>query len=200
VSAAVGLTVGAVVLAGGTGRRLGGIDKAEIEVGGRSLLEHVLSAVPAEVSVVVVGPQRATSRRVSWCREEPAGGGPLAAVAAGVRQLSTDLALLLTCDAPLVGDVSERLLDAARGAVEAGRDGVGTVLPSGVTPPLPVCVSRTALLAVLPGTVDNGRLWPVIEALDLDRQTVSEDSVWDIDTVADLEYVQRLFNASEEQA
>jgi len=35
----------AVVLAGGAGRRLGGVDKALVEVGGQDLLTRVLGAV-----------------------------------------------------------------------------------------------------------------------------------------------------------
>ncbi|WP_275693401.1 NTP transferase domain-containing protein [Nocardioides sp. TF02-7] len=46
----------AVVLAGGRGSRLGGFDKAGIEVRGRTLLEHALDAVVDAAEVVVVGP------------------------------------------------------------------------------------------------------------------------------------------------
>ena len=45
----------AVVLAGGTAARMGGADKAGIELGGRTLLQHALDAVVDAVEVVVVG-------------------------------------------------------------------------------------------------------------------------------------------------
>ena len=49
--------VAAIVLAGGAGRRLGGADKAALDVGGRTLLERALAAVSG-VPTVVVGPAR----------------------------------------------------------------------------------------------------------------------------------------------
>ena len=45
----------AVVLAGGQAARLGGADKASIEVDGRTLLAHALDAVIDAAEVVVVG-------------------------------------------------------------------------------------------------------------------------------------------------
>ena len=38
------LRLGAVVLAGGTAARMGGVDKASIEIGGVTLLERTLAA------------------------------------------------------------------------------------------------------------------------------------------------------------
>src|SRR4051794_27690959 len=73
----------AIVGAGGRGTRLGGVDKASLDVAGRSLLERVLDAVAAARTVVVVGDERPTGRPVRWTREQPAYGGPVAAAYAG---------------------------------------------------------------------------------------------------------------------
>ena len=73
----------AVVLAGGRARRLGGIDKPALAIGGRSLLEIALAACYPARYRVVVGPQRSTSEPVRWAQESPAGSGPLAALGAG---------------------------------------------------------------------------------------------------------------------
>jgi molybdopterin-guanine dinucleotide biosynthesis protein A len=79
------LTLGAVVLAGGGGARMGGVDKASIEVDGVTLLERTLAAVMAAGEVVVVGSEQVpTSRPVTWTREEPPGGGPAAGLLAGL--------------------------------------------------------------------------------------------------------------------
>lgn len=78
-----------VVLAGGAGRRLGGVDKAALEVGGTAMLDLVLTASAAAVATVVVGAERATVRPVTWTRERPAGGGPVAGLAAGLAALDT---------------------------------------------------------------------------------------------------------------
>ncbi|WP_158635131.1 NTP transferase domain-containing protein [Tsukamurella asaccharolytica] len=72
----------AVVVAGGSARRLGR-DKPEVVVGGRRLLDAAIAAAGG-AAVVVVGPSRAVPERVIAVREEPPGGGPLAAIAAGL--------------------------------------------------------------------------------------------------------------------
>jgi molybdopterin-guanine dinucleotide biosynthesis protein A len=80
----------AVVLAGGAARRLGGADKPALPVGGRMLLDRVLAACAAAEGTVVVGPRRPTARQVRWTREQPAGGGPLPALAAGLAALGAE--------------------------------------------------------------------------------------------------------------
>ena len=78
------LRLGAVVLAGGTGARMGGVDKASVEIDGVTLLERSLAATMSALEVVVVGEQVPTSRPVTWTREDPAGGGPAAGLLAGL--------------------------------------------------------------------------------------------------------------------
>lgn len=77
----------AVVLAGGAARRLGGADKPGVRVGGRALLDRVLAACAGARNTVVVAAPRPTARPVHWAREEPVGGGPLAALEAGALAL-----------------------------------------------------------------------------------------------------------------
>jgi molybdopterin-guanine dinucleotide biosynthesis protein A len=52
----------AVILAGGRARRLGGVDKPGLTVGGRTLAEAVVSAVAGAEAVIVVGPERSDLR------------------------------------------------------------------------------------------------------------------------------------------
>ncbi len=93
----------AVVLAGGGARRLGGADKPALTVGGRTLLDRVLAACPDAGTTVVVGPARETVREgVRWTREQPPGGGPVAAVAAGLGYVTADRVLLLAADLPFL--------------------------------------------------------------------------------------------------
>nr|WP_234328077.1 NTP transferase domain-containing protein [Streptomyces sp. NRRL S-37] len=90
------------MLAGGAARRLGGADKPGVRVGGRALLDRVLAAcADARTTVVVAGP-RPTARPVIWAREEPPGGGPLAALAAGLRHTTADRVVLLSADLPFL--------------------------------------------------------------------------------------------------
>jgi len=123
----------AVVVAGGSARRMGGVDKLALEVGGRTLLDRVLRAVrPLCEQVVVIGPARPTAvAGVSFTMEGVPGGGPVPAVAAGlavldglaeVVVLAADLPLLTTthldrlCDA-----LSDPTVDAAAAIDERGR-------------------------------------------------------------------------------
>ncbi|GAA2708497.1 MULTISPECIES: NTP transferase domain-containing protein [Streptomyces] len=92
----------AVVLAGGAARRLGGADKPAVRVGGRRLLDRVLGACPDAGRTVVVGPRRPTARPVTWTREEPPGGGPLAGLAAGLRCVRAERVLVLSADLPFL--------------------------------------------------------------------------------------------------
>ena len=188
------LSLGVVVLAGGYGRRLGGVDKAAIELNGRTLLEHVISGFPPDCDMVVVGPERPVSRLVTWCRESPIGGGPLSAVATALGFLSTDLVAIVACDAPLLGPVIPLLIEAATKSVSAGGTGAGVRTSAGTEPPIPSFVSRLALVAALPESADNAALWPVVNALSLDRLTVDDDCLQDIDTADDLRYVTKLMD------
>jgi molybdopterin-guanine dinucleotide biosynthesis protein A len=77
----------AVILAGGGGRRLGGVDKASLVVAGVRLLDRVLLATAAARHTVVVGADRPAIRDVRWICEDPPGGGPLAGLAAGLAEL-----------------------------------------------------------------------------------------------------------------
>jgi molybdopterin-guanine dinucleotide biosynthesis protein A len=109
--------VGAVVLTGGGAARLGGADKASIEVGGRTLLEHALAALADVPEVVVVGPEVSTGRPVTFTREDPSGGGPAAGLLAGIRRFARTPAwvVVLAVDMPLVSeDTVRRLVRAAR--------------------------------------------------------------------------------------
>ncbi|WP_152192585.1 molybdenum cofactor guanylyltransferase [Georgenia satyanarayanai] len=117
----------AVVLAGGTGRRLGGVLKPQVEVGGRRLLDHVLDATAGASRVVVVAPGTVpVPDGVTRTLEDPPHGGPVAGIVAGLRALGRGeaLVLVLACDLPGVAAAVPRLLTEAPGLLEAGADGV----------------------------------------------------------------------------
>ncbi|MGW4905355.1 NTP transferase domain-containing protein [Streptomyces sp. NPDC004270] len=103
----------AIVLAGGAARRLGGADKPSVRVGGRPLLDRVLTACAGARNTVVVAAPRPTSRPVRWTREDPPGGGPVAALDAGLRHTTADRVVVLSADLPFLEEATvERLLAA----------------------------------------------------------------------------------------
>lgn len=82
-----------VVVAGGSGQRLGGIDKALCVIGGVRLVDWAL-ATPVPGRTVVVRPagrapvgRSPDGRQVEVVSERPADGGPAAGLAAGARRL-----------------------------------------------------------------------------------------------------------------
>ncbi len=77
------MTFAAIVLAGGRAVRLDGADKASVEHLGRTLLEHALDALLDADEVVVVGDPVPTTRPVTFTRENPRYGGPVAALLTG---------------------------------------------------------------------------------------------------------------------
>lgn len=133
----------ALVLAGGGARRLGGADKPGVRVGGRALLDRVLAAcVDARTTVVVADP-RPTPRPVLWAREEPTGGGPLAALDAGIRLSTAEYVVLLSADLPFLDDRTvDELLTTLR---TSPADGVVLTDADGRDQPL-VAAYRTAAL------------------------------------------------------
>jgi molybdopterin-guanine dinucleotide biosynthesis protein A len=118
----------AVVIAGGAARRLGGADKPAVLIGGISMLDRVIAAVADAGAIVCVGPQRPTERAVTWTCEAPPGGGPVAALAAGIELVTEPVALVLAADLPFVADAIGPLLqglpghDAAVLVDASGRD------------------------------------------------------------------------------
>jgi molybdenum cofactor guanylyltransferase len=124
-----------VVLAGGTSRRMGGGDKTALDLGaGRSVLDHLVSGLDPVVPVVVVGPERPLERSVTWTREQPPGGGPLAALAAGLTAeppASADWVVVLAGDQPFAAGAVPDLVAARAPQVDVvlGVDGQGRDQP-----------------------------------------------------------------------
>lgn len=167
----------AVVLAGGSGRRLGGLDKATLDIAGRSSLQRVLDALSSVQLIVVVGQRREVDTAVGWTREHPVGSGPASALRAGIALTSAPLVVVLATDAPLVhhGTVI-RLIEAV-----GSSDGALLVDDDGRDQPL-VGAYRRAAVAGRPGN----SLRRMLSDLELVRLPDADGVSLDIDTAADL--------------
>jgi len=173
----------AVVLAGGTSARLGGVDKAGIELAGRTMLEHALAVVAAATEVVVVGEEVPTSRPVTFVREDPPRGGPAAGLLAGAAALSRTPGALavLAVDMPrLTPGTVDRLLAAAE-----GRDGAFLVDEDGRRQLAGVLDPR-ALERVEPGDPFGLPWHRLMQTFDLADVAPVGDEARDVDTWADL--------------
>ncbi|MEU0069144.1 NTP transferase domain-containing protein [Streptomyces sp. NPDC006332] len=133
----------AVVLAGGAARRLGGADKPGMRVGGRALLDRVLAACAGARTTVVVADPRPTARPVTWARERPPGGGPVAALYAGLRHTTAQHVLVLSADLPFLTEESVRRLLTT--LATSGAEGVLLTDTDGRDQPL-VAAYRTSAL------------------------------------------------------
>ncbi|MFE5481401.1 NTP transferase domain-containing protein [Streptomyces sp. NPDC056527] len=181
----------AIVLAGGAAKRLGGADKPAVRVGGRALLDRVLAGCRGAGRTVVVGGRRTTVRPVVWAREEPPGGGPLAALDAGVREVAADTALVLSADLPFLDEGTGRqLLDALSTASDA--DAALLVDADGRDQPL-VAAYRTdalrrelALIADAHGTLAGLPLRLLTRELHIVRVAAEPLASFDCDTWEDI--------------
>ncbi|MFI9580725.1 NTP transferase domain-containing protein [Streptomyces sp. NPDC052236] len=180
----------AIVLAGGGAKRLGGSDKPAVSVGGRPLLNRVLGVCRDAGRTIVVGGRRATARPVVWAREEPPGGGPLAALDAGVRQVEAQAVLVLSADLPFLGERTVRQLIGALGT--SGREAALLTDPGGRDQPL-VAAYRTeplrrelALLATEHGSLSGLPLRLLTQELDLARVDAEPLASFDCDTWEDI--------------
>ncbi|MEW8027098.1 MAG: molybdenum cofactor guanylyltransferase MobA [Candidatus Thiodiazotropha sp.] len=110
--------VTAVILAGGRGRRMGGEDKGLIELNGKPLVQHVISAIQPQVAAILINANRNQARYAAFGYPVIADSlldyqGPLAGFIAAMQSVETEDMLTLPCDGPLVpNDLVERLYEA----------------------------------------------------------------------------------------
>jgi len=176
-----------VVLAGGTSRRFGS-DKLAAPLGGSTVLDTVLGSLPPHWPVVVVGPPRDCRRPVTWTREDPPGGGPLAGVAAGVDAVTTDLVAVVAGDMPYAGPAIVTLVAALRTAPVA----VGAVVAvdaHGVANPLLAAYRTASVREVLPSPAANRPAKLLLAVPHLEVGVIGPAGR-DVDTPADLDDLQ----------
>ncbi|HEX3779104.1 MAG TPA: NTP transferase domain-containing protein [Pseudonocardiaceae bacterium] len=184
----------AVVVAGGAGRRLGGVDKPALVIGSTTLLDRAIAALAAAEPVVVVGPHRPTGREVRWAREDPPGAGPVAALAAGLTALAatapdTEVAVL-AADLLAVGPGTIDRLRAAL-AGDPNADGALLVDAGGHRQWLTGVWRLDALRAALPADPVGAALRAVLGGLSVVEVTELAGETADVDTPEDLARARR---------
>ena len=175
----------AIVLAGGQASRLGGVDKASIELHGRTLLDRALDTVVDAAEVVVVGEQVPTERPVTFVFEDPRHGGPAAGLLTGRDSLLRTFPSLavLAVDMPFLTTTTFRRLHEAA----VGHDGAVLVDPDGRRQ-LTFVVATDRLDAVRPDREsEHGMsIRALLAALDLAEVPASGREANDIDTWSEL--------------
>lgn len=117
-----------VVFCGGSGRRLGGVEKPLIEVAGRPLLAWVLERLYKQVATVVLSGADGPGYARFGCEMVPdraPGEGPLSGLATAVEFATTEWIFTCPGDSPYLADNLVELLaeDAEREGVAVPHDG-----------------------------------------------------------------------------
>lgn len=101
-----------LILTGGRSSRFGS-DKSQITIEGQTLINRLLKKLPAG-EIVIVGPYfEYNSRPLAFALENPPGGGPVAAIAAGLKQISSEEVIVIAVDMPFASEMASILLSQA---------------------------------------------------------------------------------------
>jgi molybdopterin-guanine dinucleotide biosynthesis protein A len=161
-----------IVLSGGTNKRFGS-DKSQALLKGVTLLDHVLSFIPAGIKTVIVGKD---------VFEQPPLGGPVAGIARGVQEVDTEYVAIAAVDMPYGSSLFPQLLEAITD------DAAMPVDSQGFKQPLCGIYRRQALLAALAklGDVHGQSMRVLCDLLVIDEVKVDAGALVDIDTPEDL--------------
>lgn len=186
----------AVILAGGAARRLSGADKPSLLIGTSTMLDRVVEACAAASRVVCVGSVRPTSSRVSWTREDPVGGGPVAALEAGLALVTEMVVVVFAADLPFIGDAAATLC-----AALPGYDAAVLVDPAGRDQPLAgayeVRALRNALATMRPTAGASMRsVLGMLRLVRVDDPGRALPASYDCDTWTDVERARAMDGAS----
>lgn len=183
------LDYAAIVLTGGGARRLGGASKPHVVVGGEPLIESALRAASGATLTVVVGPVSEHHPAELTTREDPPGGGPVAAIAAGIALIDeAEWVLALACDTPRAAGAVPHLLAAASGSPADAV--VGTA--DGRQQPLLALYRREPLAAALGSMESSGAsMRSLLSRLSVLEVELPEGTARDLDTWEDVEQARR---------
>jgi molybdopterin-guanine dinucleotide biosynthesis protein A len=155
-----------IVLAGGGGSRLGGLDKGSLTHEGRTFLQRIGDSVPASTELIVSGPRRPVDRAALFTVEAPAGGGPVAGLIDALAHVTCDRVAVVSVDMPWGGEVACLL-------VERLGDGTGIVAQDASGHHLlGASAWQTAVLRTAVAPLGSGR--------DLPMRAVTERAVFEV--------------------
>ena len=151
-----------LVLAGGRGSRMGGVDKGLQSHLGRPLAQHALQRLAPQVGPLLVNANRNLDAYAAMgapvCADVLSDyAGPLAGFMAGLEHCTTPWLVTVPCDSPLFpADLVARL---AQALTEAGADiAMAATLEDGVQQVQPVfCLMKASLKASLAAYTQGGQ-------------------------------------------
>lgn len=182
----------AIIVAGGAGRRMGGVSKADLVVDGSRLLDTVVGAVSDARRTVVVG-DASVPDGVVLTREDPPGTGPAAGLGAGLAAVDhpSPWTMVLCVDLPDAARVASRL---RHSCLQLGHRFDGVVLDAeGRTQWLMACYRTDALRGAVErfGPLEHAPLRRVLSPLLLQPVAPGDARPIDLDSPTDLDAWER---------
>ena len=176
-----------IVLSGGTSSRFGA-DKSQAMLGHQQLIHHILTCIPKEFEIIIVGADPLFTPASYRCvQESPAGGGPVAGIAAALELCESEIVGVLATDMPFAGAHMIHLLS----AMTSHDDAIMFVDSKGFKQPLAALYRREALENALStiGNPHGASMRTLISHLKIHEVQMSpeiEMAMIDIDTPHDL--------------
>ncbi|WP_395823133.1 molybdenum cofactor guanylyltransferase MobA [Collimonas sp.] len=112
------LNITGLILAGGRGSRMGGVDKGLVLLDGKPMAAHVIARLTPQVGSLLVNANRNQDGYAAfgwpvWPDQQPGFAGPLAGLQAGLQHCNTAYLATAPCDSPfLPHDLVSRLASA----------------------------------------------------------------------------------------
>lgn len=178
----------AMILTGGRSTRFGS-DKSRAMFGEKSLIEELLISLPQNMDVIVVGPAiEKALRPLKYTQEDPLGGGPVAAICAGLELIDTEFVAIIATDMPFASQIIDGLI----GVLPIGEDALIPLDSQGVRQSLCALYRTAALRSAITrlGEVSGQSMRNLTKLLDVRELRLSpalERILIDIDTPSDLE-------------
>ncbi|TCJ95837.1 molybdenum cofactor guanylyltransferase [Volucribacter psittacicida] len=99
------MTISAVILAGGQGKRMGGVDKGLQLLQGKPLVEHILQRLKPQLTHIAINANRHLPQYAQYgypvFNDELTGfQGPLSGMLTGLKRATSDYVLFVPCDCP----------------------------------------------------------------------------------------------------
>jgi molybdopterin-guanine dinucleotide biosynthesis protein A len=146
-----------LIFAGGRATRLNGVNKALLDVGGRTIVARIVEVLqPLVDEQVLLANDAALAQHLAQVRvvyDPQPHAGVLPALAAGLDAATGDICLAVACDMPFVsGALFEHLLDLQR------RDDADVVIPrtSGFAEPMHAVYRRRPVLKAIQAALARG--------------------------------------------
>jgi molybdopterin-guanine dinucleotide biosynthesis protein A len=191
----------AIVLCGGSGARLGAVDKTLVPVGGRPLVTHTLEALAPQVGQFVLScgrdpaPYEAFGHPVATDAEP--GAGPLGGIISALPLVETEWILTHPGDAP---SPDPHLVDRLAGTAETG--GAAVPRTGDYRQNLVLLVSRSKIETLARFYRDGGRaVWHWLDDEDIESVDMDDvvESFFNVNTPGDLAIAEHRLAVSEQR-